>query len=463
LSRNLTTGLKRIWLRQARRPQRKTNGETLAVPSTDEAVTTLAIVVVQPHSLLFNPRPMSHDAFISYSSRDKATADATCTALEASGIRCWIAPRDVMPGIEWGEAIIDGINQSRVLVLIFSANANESPQIRREIERAVGKGIPIIPFRIQDIAPTRSLEYFIGAVHWLDALTPPLETHLRRLVDTVKALLQIDPTPPRIVSPSIASVPPASWLGSNWRIVAVTALTLTCLVLSAVAVGVWWSVGAVVPRPGAQVSVASPAPAAPQLAEPQFAKPQPANASVDPLLTGTFEHDGVIDGYNSRFVYTIAADGTYRLIIIQEEDGTYQAANGQYRTIANITGRMRTGTYRAVGSTAIEVRSATGPAIFRPTQPTAPLDQARPVMLGIWRATVVEGGLPWTLTIQNNPDGTYHYSGQTEDNGTCIVAEQHWRTTSAVTGQSNSGTYRIVDARNVEITGTNGPALWQRQ
>jgi hypothetical protein len=223
---------------------------------------------------------MSHDAFISYSSRDKATADATCAALETSGVRCWIAPRDITPGIEWGEAIIDGINQSRVLVLIFSANANESPQIRREIERAVGKGIPIIPFRIQDIAPTRSLEYFIGAVHWLDALTPPLETHLRRLVDTVKALLQIDPTPPRIVSPSIASTSPVSWIGSNRRIVAVAALT--CLALSAAVIGVWWSVAAMGPRPTGPLSVPTPAPTAPQLANPQLAK-----ASVDPVLTGT--------------------------------------------------------------------------------------------------------------------------------------------------------------------------------
>ncbi len=404
---------------------------------------------------------MSHDAFISYSSRDKATADAACAALEASGVRCWIAPRDITPGIEWGEAIIDGINQSRLLVLIFSANANESPQIRREIERAVGKGIPIIPFRIQDIPPTRSLEYFIGAVHWLDALTPPLETHLRRLVDTVKALLQIDPTPPRIVSPSDASTSPVSWIGSNRRIVGVT--SLTCLGLCAAVIGVWWSVTAIGPRPAGPLSVLTPAPIAPQLANPQLANPQPAKTSIDPVLTGTFEHDGVTDGYNSRFVYSITADGTYRLVIIQEEDGIYQAANGAYRTIANITGRVRTGTYRAVGSTAIEVRSATGTAVFQPAQPITPIDQARPVMLGVWRATVVQGGLPWTLIIQNNPDGTYHYSAQTEDSGSCVVAEQHWRTTSAVTGQSNSGTYRIVDARNVEITGTNGATLWQRQ
>jgi hypothetical protein len=289
---------------------------------------------------------------------------------------------------------------------------------------------------------------------------------LRRLVDTVKALLQIDPTPPRIVSPSIASTSPVSWIGSNRRIVAVTALT--CLGLCAAVIGVWWSVAAMAPRPAAPLSVPTQAPTAPQLANPQLANPQLANpqlakASVDPVLTGTFEHDSVIDGYNSRFVYSIAADGTYRLVVIQEEDGTYQAANGAYRTVANITGRVRTGTYRAVGSTAIEVRSATGTAVFRPTQTIAPIDQARPVMLGIWRATVAQGGLPWTLTIQNNPDGTYHYSGQTEDNGSCVVAEQLWRTTSAVTGQSTAGTYRIVDARNVEITGPNGATLWQRQ
>jgi hypothetical protein len=80
-----------------------------------------------------------------------------------------------MPGREWGAAIIEGINESRVMVLVFSAHANDSPQIRREAERAVHKGIAIIPLRIENIVPTQSLEYFIGTVHWLDALTPPME------------------------------------------------------------------------------------------------------------------------------------------------------------------------------------------------------------------------------------------------------------------------------------------------
>src|SRR5688500_18290140 len=132
---------------------------------------------------------MAHDVFISYCSEDKPIADAVCATLEAKGIRCWIAPRDILPGMDWGEAIIDAINGSRVIVLVFSSNANDSQQIKREVERAVSKGLPVIPLRIENVAPARSLEYFIGPVHWLDALTPPLETHLQNLAEIVRLLL----------------------------------------------------------------------------------------------------------------------------------------------------------------------------------------------------------------------------------------------------------------------------------
>ena len=135
---------------------------------------------------------MALDTFIGYSSQDKTAADAACAVLERAGIRCWIAPRDIRPGQEYGHAIIEAIDQCRVMVLIFSANANDSRQIHREIERAVSKGVPIIPLRIEEVVPTRSMEYFLGAIHWLDALTPPLEKHLQQLAEAVKALLQID-------------------------------------------------------------------------------------------------------------------------------------------------------------------------------------------------------------------------------------------------------------------------------
>jgi TIR domain len=132
------------------------------------------------------------DVFISYSHVDKATADATCATLEQAGIRCWIAPRDITPGDEWGAAIVKAIDQCRAMVLIFSSSANSSKQIRREVERAVNGGVPIIPVRIENVVPTEAMAYFMSTVHWLDAMTAPLDNHLQRLAQSIKALLQTD-------------------------------------------------------------------------------------------------------------------------------------------------------------------------------------------------------------------------------------------------------------------------------
>ena len=129
------------------------------------------------------------DVFISYSKPDRIVAEAVCGILEARGVRCWIAPRDIVPGKDWSECIINALNRCPVMVLVFSSHANGSPQVRREVQRAFEKNMTVIPFRVEDVVPVESLEYYIGSVHWLDALTPPLEPHLQQLVVTVKGLL----------------------------------------------------------------------------------------------------------------------------------------------------------------------------------------------------------------------------------------------------------------------------------
>jgi hypothetical protein len=150
---------------------------------------------------------MDFDAFISYATADKTAADAACAVLEASGIRCWVAPRDISPGREYAAAIIDAIDRCRVMVLIFSSNANDSAQVRREIERAASKGVAIMPVRIEKVVPTKSMEYFLGDIHWLDAMTPPIENHLQQLAATIKALL----------SAETAAVGEMSAPGSRWQ------------------------------------------------------------------------------------------------------------------------------------------------------------------------------------------------------------------------------------------------------
>jgi hypothetical protein len=130
-----------------------------------------------------------HDVFISYAHVDKPIADGACAKLESRNIRCWMAPRDVLPGMDFPASIIKGIEGSRVMVLVFSSHSNVSPHVLREITSAVNKGIIIVPFRIEDISPTKSMEYLISVPHWLDAITPPMEQHFDLLALTIEKIL----------------------------------------------------------------------------------------------------------------------------------------------------------------------------------------------------------------------------------------------------------------------------------
>lgn len=133
---------------------------------------------------------MPTDVFISYATEDKQIADAVCHFLEARNIRTWIAPRDIPHGAEWADVVADAVANSKIVILVFSSGANESNIVKREILYAVNRRIIIIPFRIEDVLPEKALELFISCHHWLDAITPPVEKHIRSLADTVEKILE---------------------------------------------------------------------------------------------------------------------------------------------------------------------------------------------------------------------------------------------------------------------------------
>lgn len=138
---------------------------------------------------------MARAVFISYSQPDRACAFELVARLEGEGIDCWIAPRDIAPSADWAAEIMDAISSARAMVLVFSANSNQSPQVRREVERAVHKELSILPFRIDDVVPSKSLEFFLSAQHWMDAFPPPREPHYARLCAYLKTQLGTQPAP----------------------------------------------------------------------------------------------------------------------------------------------------------------------------------------------------------------------------------------------------------------------------
>jgi hypothetical protein len=148
---------------------------------------------------------MRPHVFISYSHLDRLAADAICAVLEAANIQCWMAPRDIEPGAEWAEAIEAALNQCLLVVLIFSSNANESRQVRREVELSIRKDLKIIPVRIERFEPTSSMAYFMAGLHWFEAAVPPLEQHLQMLVGSLSALPQLAAlrSAPQVSDPSL--------------------------------------------------------------------------------------------------------------------------------------------------------------------------------------------------------------------------------------------------------------------
>ncbi len=132
----------------------------------------------------------SHKVFICYSHHDVGYAQSTCRALEGADIRCWMAPRDISPSKDWAEEIIDAISSAAIMVLVLSSSSNDSPQVRREVERAISKNVPVLPLRVEDVLLSKSLEYFISTQQWLDAFTAPFEAHLENLRICVLDVLQ---------------------------------------------------------------------------------------------------------------------------------------------------------------------------------------------------------------------------------------------------------------------------------
>lgn len=127
--------------------------------------------------------------FICHSSQDAEVARQICAYLEKGQIGCWIAPRDVDPGADYAEEIIDAIEQAAVMLLVLSAGSNQSRHVKNEVERAVSKGKIILPLRIENVLPRGALELHVASCQWVDAYVPPLEPSLSRLADAIQVIL----------------------------------------------------------------------------------------------------------------------------------------------------------------------------------------------------------------------------------------------------------------------------------
>ena len=130
-------------------------------------------------------RTATPDVFVSYASQDATVANTIVQNLETQGLRCWMAPRDVRPGVVYADAIVRAINETKALVLALSADAMASSHVGREVERAAAKKKHIIAFRIDAAPLSRELEYFLSNSQWIDVPTLGMHAALVQLNEAV--------------------------------------------------------------------------------------------------------------------------------------------------------------------------------------------------------------------------------------------------------------------------------------
>lgn len=124
--------------------------------------------------------------FISHSSKNAEEAEKICALLERNGEKCFIAPRDIHSGKEYAEELIDGIDSSTAMILLMSEDANQSPHVLREVERAVSKSIPILVYKLEEVSLSKSMEYFLMTHQWVSANANENSVDILRFVKGLK-------------------------------------------------------------------------------------------------------------------------------------------------------------------------------------------------------------------------------------------------------------------------------------
>jgi hypothetical protein len=417
---------------------------------------------------------MAHDVFISHSTKDKQTADAVCAVLESKSIRCWVAPRDIRPGADWGESIIEAIRGARIMVLVFSKNANDSVQIKREVERAIHHGVVIIPLRIQDILPSGTLEFSISTSHWLDAFDPPMERHLAYLADTIRAHLDGKPKP--IPPPPVPPAPP--WWRNNLVLAVsiVLALFFLYLIVSWMfppSVGGTWNLKS--SSISAQQNSALGDLIGAALTGPKVQGQLQVKSLDEYSVSISASDSGSVGGHDD-----VAAQGTQAKALVFTSDSTHKSVVVSYQTLEN------NGQFASLGVPAGDqillfgVNVGAGEVIVHGNPSGAngssAIDSA---VIGTWAGTPFNSNPPnnlWSGTLAIHADGTYLLTVTSQEEGILDAKNGTWSTRPSgspalpagmvipgmSTGLFGSGHYSSSGSSTLNIVTDNGSFTFQR-
>lgn len=227
---------------------------------------------------------MSAPVFISFSSHDRKPAETICKAVEQRGLECWISSRNIGPGENFQEAITRAIRSAKVMILVFSANANNSLEVKKEIALAGRYNVIVVPVRVEDVVPNDALSYELAVRQWID-LFDDWENAIERLVGQLSGIIQVEAAAAGSDAAAAPAVPhaaePAREALARRRSLVPIAGALAALLLIVLGAAGWYFR----PVPGQAPQAARQTPTQPAASRPAVEPVHPAAETPPPAPT----------------------------------------------------------------------------------------------------------------------------------------------------------------------------------
>jgi TIR domain len=316
--------------------------------------------------------------FISYSSIDQKVAETICDAVQARGHRCWISTRDIGPGENFQEAIVKAIGSAKLMILVFTSNANNLQEIKKELALAGQHQLVVIPVRVENVVPSGAFAYELATRQWID-LFNDWERNIAQLTAKIGTILSEGGAPTAVPEPLVAKTPPA-----KKHLVPVLFSTLLIAALGGSA-ALYFRAGASTSSPLQATSSPAPSAVAPQ---------QPPNGGTAQQFDGnwltTMDCPQIPNalGFTWEFVTRVAGDHLH-------------AQRGGVGAPASLT---FDGDIAPDGSVTIDAKGFSGSSAFNPTSaaPGQPYAFLMPVRFESKRAKIslhLPAGRPCDLTF----------------------------------------------------------------
>ncbi|MDB5437376.1 MAG: hypothetical protein JWR47_3633, partial [Phenylobacterium sp.] len=136
---------------------------------------------------------MAADIFISFASQDHRVAMTLCQALEGRGFKCWISSRDILPGENFQISIVRAIRNAKIMLLVFTANSNNSDEMNKELALASQNKLMVVPLRIEDVTPNDAFAYEFATRQWIDFFAD-WEVAIQQLAHRIEAATREAPS-----------------------------------------------------------------------------------------------------------------------------------------------------------------------------------------------------------------------------------------------------------------------------